>query len=454
MTSGTKRSAEGQLQAALRALRRPAIGISGISCLSNVLMLTGPMFMMLVYNKVLSSKSLPTLAALSLLALLLYVFYGLLEGLRGKLMARIGITFDRHLAPMLFEATLRLPLFFGPHARNHDPLQDLALIRNYPDGCRSDRPARSPVDADLLRYPVHGASDAGLRGRRRGALPGRHQHAQSGPDQRDRPRGEPGAGRHDDTPRRCAAQRRGGRGHEHGRGPLPALGSGLCQLHHPGPRARRSRQRLRRGGQDFPPGAAVGHACARRLPGDRGRDIARLDGGVLDHHGAGTLADRPRHCVLALHLGCLAGAAPAEGAHREASQGRRAATRNAAAEERAVGAGCRDRASGGFDALRRRRVFRDRGGRRARHHRAERLRQVDARARPRRGMADGARRGPLRSGADRPVFAGDAGRRDRPSAPKHRTLRRHHSREHRPVPQGPYAPSRWSRRRGSRACTT
>ena len=46
-------------------------------------------------------------------------------------MARVGITFDHRLAPTLFNATLRLPLQFGPHARNHDPLQDLATIRNF-----------------------------------------------------------------------------------------------------------------------------------------------------------------------------------------------------------------------------------------------------------------------------------------------------------------------------------
>ncbi len=131
MKPGSKTNADAHLRAAIRSLRGPLYGVSAISCLGNVLMLTGPMFMMLVYNKVLSSKSVPTLVALSLLALLLYMFYGLLEGLRGKLLARLGITFDHRLAPMLFATTLRLPLHFGPHARLHDPLQDLASIRNY-----------------------------------------------------------------------------------------------------------------------------------------------------------------------------------------------------------------------------------------------------------------------------------------------------------------------------------
>src|SRR5262249_11101847 len=117
------------LQHAVRAVYGPTVGVSAISLLSNILMLTGPLFMMLVYNKVLTSKSLPTLIALSLLVLVLYIFYGLLECLRGKLMARIGTAFDTRLAPRLFDATLKLPLYLGAHARNHDPLQDLAVIR-------------------------------------------------------------------------------------------------------------------------------------------------------------------------------------------------------------------------------------------------------------------------------------------------------------------------------------
>jgi ATP-binding cassette, subfamily C, bacterial PrsD len=131
MATKPSNSADLQMLKAVQALRSPLIGISAISCIGNILMLTGPMFMMLVYNKVLSSKSMPTLFALSLIALLLYAFSGFLDGLRGKLMARVGITFDHQLAPILFTTTLKLPLYLGPHARNHDPLHDLASIRNF-----------------------------------------------------------------------------------------------------------------------------------------------------------------------------------------------------------------------------------------------------------------------------------------------------------------------------------
>ncbi len=119
------------LKDAFRKVRRPVIGVAGISLISNLLMLTGPMFMMLVYDKVLSSKSVPSLVALSVLAIMLYAVYGILEMMRSKILARVGTTLDHSLAPRLFEATLRLPLFMGPHSKKADPLQDLAIVRNY-----------------------------------------------------------------------------------------------------------------------------------------------------------------------------------------------------------------------------------------------------------------------------------------------------------------------------------
>ena len=119
------------LKEALRKIRWPVWGISAISLVANLLMLTGPMFMMLVYDKVLTSKSVPSLVALGILALVLYAIYGVLEGMRTKLLARVGTTIDHALAPRLFEATLRLPLYMGPHSKAHDPLQDVATIRNY-----------------------------------------------------------------------------------------------------------------------------------------------------------------------------------------------------------------------------------------------------------------------------------------------------------------------------------
>jgi ATP-binding cassette subfamily C protein PrsD len=119
------------LQTTYRKIRGSIFGLTAISCVANLLLLTGPLFMMLVYDKVLSSKSVPSLIALSTLAVILYATYGLLEAVRSKLLARVGTAFDHSLAPRLFDATLRMPLFMGPHSQKHDPLQDLAIVRTY-----------------------------------------------------------------------------------------------------------------------------------------------------------------------------------------------------------------------------------------------------------------------------------------------------------------------------------
>ena len=74
----------------LRALRSAFAGIGMLSLPINLLMLTGPLFMLQVYDRVLASGSVPTLVVLAGRAGGLYVFYGLLEGIRSRVLLRIG----------------------------------------------------------------------------------------------------------------------------------------------------------------------------------------------------------------------------------------------------------------------------------------------------------------------------------------------------------------------------
>lgn len=60
------------------------------SAFVNILMLTGPLYMMQVYDRVLGSRSEATLLALSLLVVFLYGMMGLLDYARGRIMARAG----------------------------------------------------------------------------------------------------------------------------------------------------------------------------------------------------------------------------------------------------------------------------------------------------------------------------------------------------------------------------
>ena len=64
------------------------LAIAGVSVVINLLMLTGPLFMLQIYDRVLTSRSLPTLAVLAGLAAALYVFFGVLEGIRARAWAR------------------------------------------------------------------------------------------------------------------------------------------------------------------------------------------------------------------------------------------------------------------------------------------------------------------------------------------------------------------------------
>lgn len=80
----------------------------GFSVLVNLLMLTGPIFMLQLYDRVLSSRSEATLVALFALVAFLYAMMAILDHARGRLMARVGARFQSRLDRQVFEAALRM----------------------------------------------------------------------------------------------------------------------------------------------------------------------------------------------------------------------------------------------------------------------------------------------------------------------------------------------------------
>ncbi|MDO9639142.1 MAG: type I secretion system permease/ATPase [Pseudotabrizicola sp.] len=72
----------------------------------NLLMLTGPLYMLQVYDRVLASRSEATLVALSLLVLVLFLAMGLLDHARARLLARIGLRLQARLDGRVFTAAL------------------------------------------------------------------------------------------------------------------------------------------------------------------------------------------------------------------------------------------------------------------------------------------------------------------------------------------------------------
>jgi ATP-binding cassette subfamily C protein len=72
----------------------------------NLLMLTGPLFMLQVYDRVLASRSEATLVALTVLVTFLFLMMGILDFVRGRVLARIGARFQSLLDRRVFSAAL------------------------------------------------------------------------------------------------------------------------------------------------------------------------------------------------------------------------------------------------------------------------------------------------------------------------------------------------------------
>lgn len=120
----------------LRALLPGGMGAAAgalglLSGVVNLLALTAPLFMLQVYDRVLASRSLPTLAGLAMLALGLYAFQALLDLLRGRALTRIGEMADQALSGQVQRAVLRAPLEAQDMPDGLQPLRDLDNVRGF-----------------------------------------------------------------------------------------------------------------------------------------------------------------------------------------------------------------------------------------------------------------------------------------------------------------------------------
>ena len=123
-----------ELANALAACRGAFISIGLMSGMSNILMLTGAIFMLEVYDRVLPSRSIPTLIGLVILATGLYAAQGLLDFIRGRILVRIGMRLDEALSGRVYETIVRLPLKLGNRNDGLQPMRDLDSVRSFLSG--------------------------------------------------------------------------------------------------------------------------------------------------------------------------------------------------------------------------------------------------------------------------------------------------------------------------------
>jgi len=120
-------------RAELRKVRRESTHLFAVvfvfSAFVNILMLTGPLYMLQVYDRVLSSRSVETLIALTLVVAFLYLMMGLLDFARGRLLARVGARFQHRLDLRVFSAILRRATLISAREVPPTGLRDLESIQ-------------------------------------------------------------------------------------------------------------------------------------------------------------------------------------------------------------------------------------------------------------------------------------------------------------------------------------
>ena len=135
--SGTGAGAGGlrEVHEALGESRRLFASIGLFSVFVNLLMLTGPLFMLQVYDRVLTSRSEPTLVALIVIVAFLFLMMGLLDHFRARVLARAGARFQTRLDPRVLGAILtRAGRSFRARSAPATGLADLEAMQRFTSG--------------------------------------------------------------------------------------------------------------------------------------------------------------------------------------------------------------------------------------------------------------------------------------------------------------------------------
>lgn len=123
-----------ELRANMGKCRQHFWAVAVFSVFVNLLMLTGPIFMLQTYDRVLSSRSEATLVALLLIVTFLFIMYGALEFARGRVLARAGARFQTLLDLRIFDAVLRRSVAPADRAKPNTAARDLDAVRQLLSG--------------------------------------------------------------------------------------------------------------------------------------------------------------------------------------------------------------------------------------------------------------------------------------------------------------------------------
>ncbi len=128
-----KKNVKSELKSALLKSKSAFVFIGIFSMFINILALTSPLYMLQLYGRVVTSRSLDTLLFLTLLVVVLFVTSGLLSVVRARILVRISNKMDALLSSRVFDATFTMANR-EPGKASTAPLNDLAKIRQFMGG--------------------------------------------------------------------------------------------------------------------------------------------------------------------------------------------------------------------------------------------------------------------------------------------------------------------------------
>jgi ATP-binding cassette subfamily C protein PrsD len=124
-------AADDPVSRGLQASARKMIGIALFSGVINLLMLSGSLYMLQVYDRVIPSRNIATLVGLSLMVLFAYLMQGYFDALRARMLCRVATLFDVGLQDSIHTALATLPLRGARPMVMQQPLRDLDQIRAF-----------------------------------------------------------------------------------------------------------------------------------------------------------------------------------------------------------------------------------------------------------------------------------------------------------------------------------
>jgi PrtD family type I secretion system ABC transporter len=117
-----------------RGLRGIVLFLFLISGTINILALTGSLYMMQIYDRALTSGSIPTLVVLSTLAIGLYLFQGGFDIIRSQVLVRVGSRLDRKVAPLAHRVAIDMPRFGFSTSEALERGRDVDTVRGFLGG--------------------------------------------------------------------------------------------------------------------------------------------------------------------------------------------------------------------------------------------------------------------------------------------------------------------------------